>query len=203
MHSMDIPLRGSVTGWIDRMKAGDAAAADPLWQRYFERLVALARKKLPGRFRRARDEEDVALSALHSLCTGAAAGRFHVLCDRASLWRLLVMLTARKAAAQVQHQSRQKRGGARVRGDSAFDACADDIGFAGLPGPEPTPEVIALMREEIQRRLDQLGDASLREVALLTLEGWTNEEMAQKMNRSTRSIERKLAAIRKIWQREE
>ena len=197
---MDTPAKGSVTGWIDRIKDGDGGAADPLWQRYFERLVALARKKL-GRGRRVADEEDVALSAIHSLCAGAAEGRFHVLSDRASLWRLLVMLTARKAAAQIQHQNRQKRGGGRVRGDSVFDAgAADAIGWEQVAGSTPTPEFLAQMQEEIERRLDQLGDDSLRNVALLTLEGWTNDEMAKKMNRSTRSIERKLTAIRKIWQ---
>jgi len=173
-----------------------------LWRRYFERLVALARKKLSRRARRVADEEDVALSALHSLCAGAAQGRFHVLSDRDSLWRLLVMLTARKAADQLQHQNRQKRGGGKVRGDSVLEAGADSIGWAQVAGSTPTPEFVAQMHEEIQRRLDQLGDDSLREVALLTLEGWTNDEMAKKMDRSTRSIERKLTAIRKIWQTE-
>ena len=33
----------SVTRWIDLLKAGDPAAAQPLWQRYFEQLVRLAR----------------------------------------------------------------------------------------------------------------------------------------------------------------
>ena len=54
---------GSVTGWIDRLKAGDHAAAQPLWERYFARLVGLARQRLEGQPRRAADEEDVALSA--------------------------------------------------------------------------------------------------------------------------------------------
>jgi hypothetical protein len=37
--------RGSVTAWISRLKAGEAAA-QPLWERHFRRLVALARSKL-------------------------------------------------------------------------------------------------------------------------------------------------------------
>jgi hypothetical protein len=27
---------GSITGWIDHLRAGDRAAAAPLWQRYFQ-----------------------------------------------------------------------------------------------------------------------------------------------------------------------
>src|SRR5262249_670181 len=52
----------SVSVWLDRLRAGDPAAAQRLWDRYFERLVGLARGKLAARFRRAADEEDVALS---------------------------------------------------------------------------------------------------------------------------------------------
>jgi hypothetical protein len=52
---------GSVSHWIRQLQAGDPAAAEPLWQRYFRRLVGLARARLRGAPRRAADEEDVAL----------------------------------------------------------------------------------------------------------------------------------------------
>src|SRR5438067_2490766 len=54
---------GSVTLWIGRLRAGDPDAAGPLWERYFQRLVGLARARLRGAPRRVSDEEDVALSA--------------------------------------------------------------------------------------------------------------------------------------------
>jgi len=41
---MSIP--GSVTGWLARLQAGDDTAAQPLWERYFLRLVTLARSRL-------------------------------------------------------------------------------------------------------------------------------------------------------------
>ena len=41
-----MPPDASVTQWLDRLKAGDPAAAQKLWERYFRRLVGLARKKL-------------------------------------------------------------------------------------------------------------------------------------------------------------
>jgi hypothetical protein len=37
---------GSVTHWIGALKAGDKEAAQPLWERYFDRLVRLAGAKL-------------------------------------------------------------------------------------------------------------------------------------------------------------
>src|SRR5207249_6675395 len=66
------PVDSSVSAWIDRLKDGDPAAAQPLWERYFGRLVGLARDRLRGAARRAADEEDVALSAFDSFCRGAA-----------------------------------------------------------------------------------------------------------------------------------
>jgi hypothetical protein len=59
---------GSVTRCIVLLKAGESAAAQEIWDRYFGRLVALARARLRTAARRVADEEDVALSALDSFC---------------------------------------------------------------------------------------------------------------------------------------
>ena len=53
----------------------------------------------------------MALSAFDSFCRNAERGRFPQLADRDSLWRLLVVITARKAAHLVRDETRQKRGG--------------------------------------------------------------------------------------------
>src|SRR5262245_852190 len=103
---------GSVSHWIASLKEGDSAAAQPLWERYYRRLLALARKKLrASRRRAAADEEDVVQNAFHSFFRAVADGRFPQLDDRDSLWRLLVTITARKAIRQHLHEHRQKRGG--------------------------------------------------------------------------------------------
>src|SRR6516165_2981413 len=112
---MSTDAEGSVTRWIGDLKAGGGSAAQPLWERYFERLVRLARNKLRSSHRRAavEDEEDAALSAFDSFCRGAAAGRFPRLTDRDDLWRLLVVLTIRKALDQLERHGAAKRGGDR------------------------------------------------------------------------------------------
>ena len=83
--------------WIGLLQDGDPAAAQRLWERYFHRLVGLARVKLQGQPRRAADEEDVALSAFDSFCRRASDGCFPHLGDRDNLWHLLDTITARKA----------------------------------------------------------------------------------------------------------
>ena len=133
----------SVSAWLDRLQAGDPSAAHRLWQRYFPRLVGLARQKLRDAPRRVADEEDVALSAFGSFCRAAEAGRFPDLLDRDGLWRLLVVITARKAAHLLRDQGRQKRGGRggprmprrrAPRGRSAWTRSS-----AGSPAPSSPP----------------------------------------------------------------
>ena len=98
---------GSVTRWISLLKDGDRAAASPLWEAYFHRLVALARDRLRGTPRRAADEEDVALAAFDSFYRRAERGQFPKLQDRDDLWRLLFVLTVRKAIDLARREARQ------------------------------------------------------------------------------------------------
>src|SRR5262245_49034931 len=120
---------GSVTLLIHQLKAGNEDAAQLVWERFFTHLVQVARKRCAGIPRRAADEEDVALSAFDSFCRRHVRGEFD-LQNRDDLWRLLVLITVRKAADAVQHESRLKRGGGRVVGESGlFSAAGEpDIG---------------------------------------------------------------------------
>ena len=188
---------GSVTLWIERLKAGDPAAAGPLWQRYFRRLVALARQELGASPRRVADEEDVALEAFDSFCRGAEQGRFPRLEDRHNLWALLVTLTERHAFDLRAHEGRQKRGGGQVRGDSAFAEAADQ-----QAGREPTPEFAAMVAEECRRLLGRLADAELRRIAVMKLEGYTNDEIAGRLGCVRTTVERRLRLIRAVWEGE-
>ena len=54
-------------------QGGDPAAAQRLWERYFHRLVGLARAKLQGHPRRAADEESDELAPNHSMTSSARA----------------------------------------------------------------------------------------------------------------------------------
>src|SRR6516162_10077120 len=149
---------GSVTRWIGDLVAGDAAgsAAQKLWERYFDRLVHLARDRLRAGPRGPADAEDAALDTFDSFCRGAAAGRFPRLDDRDDLWSLLVTITVRKAADQLRRERRQKRGGGRVRG--AQELGRADAGGGGLDeviGREPTPDLAAMVAEQYLHLLER------------------------------------------------
>jgi len=194
-----------ISRWVDRLATGDVSAAGHLWQSYYTKLVDLARRRLRSSPRRVADEEDVALSAFDSFCRGAAAGRFPDLNDRHDLWKLLVTLTIRKSTAQLRREHAQKRGGAQVRGESVFveaSESGDAAGIAAVLGDEPTPELAAMAAEQCECLLDKLDDPSLRQVALLKLEGYANHEIAQQIGCGLRTVDRKLNRIRECWTQE-
>lgn len=187
----------SVTMWLRELEKGDAQAAQQLWERYYTRLVALAKKKLGGAPRRAADEEDVVISAFESFCRGAEEQRFPALADRDDLWQVLVMITVRKAINQAAHEGRQKRGGGRVRGDSALGPSLDDV-----VGESPSPVFAAILAEEYRRLLNSLTDDTLRQIAVRKMEGFSHEQIAEQLDCSTRTVVRKLRLIRKMFSEE-
>lgn len=194
---------GSITGWIAEMKAGDLAAAQPLWERYFARMVDLARARLRASGHRVRDaaadEEDAALSAFDSLCAGLVRGQFPRLADRDDLWRLLVVITTRKVRAQARRRLRQKRGAGQVRAATDVDGDESDDGLlARAVGSEPTPEFAVMVAEEYRRLLDRLDDDVLRRVAILRMEGHTTDAIAGQLGCARRTVARQLALIRLI-----
>jgi DNA-directed RNA polymerase specialized sigma24 family protein len=196
---------GSVSHWIAQLKAGDRAAAQPLWETYCRQLVDRARRKLAGHPRRAADEEDVALSAFDSFYRGAERGRFPQLNDRHDLWQLLVVLTERKAIDLIHRERRARRGGGRVLDEGALPAAAssaEEPAFAQLSDREPTPAFTAQVAEECQRLLDCLADPELKAVALWKMEGYTIDEIAAKLGCVARTVDRKLRLIRRTWEKE-
>jgi RNA polymerase sigma factor (sigma-70 family) len=185
----------SVTQWISALKQGDQSAAQGLWEAYYHRLVSLAQARLRDAPRRIADEEDVALSAFDSFCRGARGDRFPRLDHRNDLWQILVMITVRKAIDLRNYEGRQSRGMGKVQSLTELT----QEGLETIGGAEPSAELAAQLSEEYQRKMEQLGDSTLRSVATWKLEGYTNDEIAARLGCVTSTVERKLARIRGKW----
>ncbi len=191
---------GSVTFWIANLQEGeDSIAQQELWDRYFRRLVALARAKLGTLPKGPADEEDVAISAMQSLFHGFAQDRFPALNDRNNLWSLLAKITARKAINERTKQKAQKRGGGiaplpiNAQADTSvagLDPMDDDLG----------PDFVVTMEEQLHQLMDLLPDETVRKIASRKLEGWTNAEIAEELGVVERTVERKLSLVRSCWQ---
>jgi DNA-directed RNA polymerase specialized sigma24 family protein len=173
-----------ITGSDDRAVVDDAVRA--LWERYFDRLVRLARRRLRHAPSAMHDEEDVALSAIKSFCRRAADGRFPRLADRRDLWRILMTIAVRKAAGLFRSPS----------------AWTQDSGVLDqIVGREPSPALAATVADEMRHLLEFLPNDSYRTIALKKLEGYTNDDIGASLGCSTKNVEYKLRNIRATWLR--
>lgn len=186
----------SVTRWLRQLEAGHDHAAQQLWEVFFQRLVRLAQVRLQATPHGPADAEDVALSAFASFCRGVENQRFPELTDRHSLWRLLVSITIHKLLHMQRDQNRLKRGGAFRRIE--LDGHEERSAVESIVGKEPSPELAVEVAEQYELWMKALGSDELVQLAQWKLEGFSNDEIAMKSGRTTRTIERKLNLIRKV-----
>ncbi len=197
-----MPGPESVRCMIDQIRAGDGEAVGRLWDAFFPRLVPLANKHLK-RFRAAQDGEDVALSAIKSFCARVGRGQYDDLKAAGDLWGLLAAITVHKAKDVRRRELRIKRGGGNVMGESELnDSRHRARGLDDHEDYEPTAEAVVLMADELRWLLAQLEDDSMREVAILRLEGHSVAEISRKLGVVNRTVERKLSRTRNIWAKE-
>jgi DNA-directed RNA polymerase specialized sigma24 family protein len=186
---------GSVTYFFGQLQAGDSAAAEQIWLRFFPRLAALARKSLAGRPQQMADADDAAQSAFASFCQRVRGGEFSI-ADRDDLWNLLGLITKRKARAQVRRELAEKRGGGKVLGEGALaKPDGSPLPLDEAAGELAPPEFDA----SVEELLDQL-EPEVREIAVLRLLGYRNREIAERLDCTERKVERKLQLIRLAWE---
>ncbi|MFO0914355.1 MAG: sigma-70 family RNA polymerase sigma factor [Pirellulales bacterium] len=186
--------------WIQLARDGDPAAQQALWDRFFPQLVRLARQRLQNQPLRVGDEEDVALSVLESFFRASQdpeKKNLQQLRGGDQLWRLLSRMTQRKVIDYLRHAQRQKR---QVVGESALGPASPDDPRAidGRTDPLPSPLLELIVADEVRQRLQQLNDP-MRHVAVAKLEGYTNQEIAERLGCSLATVERRLKMIRELW----
>jgi DNA-directed RNA polymerase specialized sigma24 family protein len=192
---------GSVTHWLNQLAGDDDSVAQrALFDRYFAKLVELGQQKLNSAPRAVEDEEDLALSAMDSFFRRAADGQFPLLAHRHELWSLLVTIVTRKAVNRLKKERALKRGWAQHGTRPAvLNGSHQGASPTELMAGDPTPDALAEMDEEFHRRLASLDDELLRDVALLRLQGFTNEEIAGRLGVAERTVRRKINRIRREW----
>jgi DNA-directed RNA polymerase specialized sigma24 family protein len=191
----------SVSNWLERLKDGDEEAVRLLLERYFRRLLGLARARLVALgWQVLADEEDVALSAFHDFYQAARAEKYADLRGRDSLWRVLARFVANKAKALVDWERAAKRGGGRVQGESALGTAGGgssdaEAGLERVPSPELGPDLQLEMKERFESFLAELSEQEAT-IACLRMEGHSTEEIADQIRLAPATVRRRLAVIR-------
>ncbi len=187
-----------ISTWIAQLRDADEVAARNVWEHFSSRLVAIARNNIRSNTRRTYDEEDVVLSMFRSICTGMSEGRFPDMRDRESLWGLMLVITSQKVSNRHRFDQQQKRDIRRTLTDSVF--YDSELSDTPLTSREPTPEFAAEFNETCDRLFACLDDPDLREIAALKLEGFTDSEIAEKLDCSRRTVQRRMTMIRRQWE---
>jgi len=190
-----------VSLWIEQLAAADHDAASRLWAHFCQRLMVFARSRMSPSTRRIYDEEDAAVSAFRSICRGIEAQRFPEIGDRGNLWALLVVITSRKIANQFRYEHQQRRNANRTLTETMLQPSDGSIVsvLQSLPSHEPTPAFAVEVADMSEYLMSQLPESDLKRLVLLKLEGHTNEDIAELMKITRRTVQRKLERIRRVW----
>jgi|1185.fasta_scaffold57482_2 DNA-directed RNA polymerase specialized sigma24 family protein len=183
----------SISEWLGRLREGEAAAAQNLWDRYSAKLIRLAKQRLGTSPPGISNEDDLALSVFASVFRGAAEGRFEKVTSRDELWWLLLAITKQKAVDYRRRESALKRGAHHASINYSLDE---------LVASTPSPDFAAALEDEYARLLEGLPNDMLRKIATLRMEGYTAAEIAQQTSIAVRAVERKLQMVRNKWKAE-
>jgi len=179
--------KGSFTQLMSRLKDGDQAAAAEVFQRYTRPLMALASSQFDSWLRRKVDVEGVVQSALKSFFVRQGEGQFEGLEDWENLWGLLTVITLRKCYRRHEYLHAECRDPARevarLNPAGSEEECLEAI------GREPTPLEAAMLAETVERLLGSLAPPE-RAILELSLQGYSTTEIADRVNRSKRTVRR-------------
>jgi DNA-directed RNA polymerase specialized sigma24 family protein len=151
-------------------------------------MVRVAEARLRGAPCRVGGAEDVAVDAFLRFCRDVQKqGRFPDLSSRDNLLRLLFRFTVCEAGDFRTREARRHRA---VRGDSALG----EAGFELHAGREPPPEGQAQLASLLAKLPEE--ELQLRSIALLRLEGLSNDEIATACKLSRATVERRFNMIR-------
>lgn len=176
---------------LNGVRQGNEQAATDLFERYVERLIRLAQSRLSAKLRRRLDPEDVVQSVYRSFFSHAKDGRYQ-LQQSGDLWRLLAAITVNKVRNQARH------GAARKRAVGAEVNIAGNSGIMGIP-PEticgPSSEELTVLMEEIEHEMRALSELK-RQIVELRLQGRANEEIAEQVQCTERTVQRTLKQLK-------
>jgi RNA polymerase sigma-70 factor, ECF subfamily len=183
--------------FLARLQARDGDAARELFHRFTRQLIALARRRFDAGLKDRVDPEDVVQSAYKSFFLRYGGEKLDV-CNWNSLWGLLTVITLRKCVERVAYYRAQCRDvGREAVAPPGAEGWAP---WVGTPGREPTPLEAALLGETVEQLFAGL-DEDERPVVELSLQGYTTQEISERLGRVERTVRRLRERVRKRLER--
>jgi RNA polymerase sigma-70 factor, ECF subfamily len=178
------------------LRIGIAAPADnATFERFTRRLIGLARAHLGARLRHKVDPEDVVQSAYKSFVLRYGDAEIGSK-GMDALWSFLALITLRKCADKARHFQAECRD---FRREASADV-GDSEPWRGAICREPTPEHAAVIAETVEQLLADIAPAE-RPIIELSLQGYSTQEVSERLGRAERSVRRLRERLRKQLER--
>lgn len=174
---------------IQMFRAGNDSAARELFDRYCERLMKLAKRRIGQRMTSRVDPEDVIQSAFRTFFTRVRNDQFTFEGEN-DLFKLLIRLTVHKTLRQVAYHRAAKR---NPELEAGHGSDAQEM-LQQLAATDPPPEVEVALIDEFERFMGQLPEFD-RKVLEMKLQGHTTTEIADALGSYDRKIRRVVERI--------
>jgi DNA-directed RNA polymerase specialized sigma24 family protein len=189
----------SVAALIPGLRAADQEAQNQLWVKFYDSVVRLVASKMNGTRCTIYTPEDVAIDVFmdffRKMSEPKSVEKFPTLPDRQSVWKLLVRFTIWET---FDYLEKIRRRSIKEVGESALG----ELGIHRVEGSEPLPGY----NLELAELLDQLNDPvepkhgeKLRTVARMRMDGYADQEIAEQLKCSVRTVRNKVKTIQDIW----
>jgi RNA polymerase sigma-70 factor (ECF subfamily) len=179
------PTDGSL---LRRFQRGSEDAATELYLRYASRLRQLAQARCPADLAQRVDADDIVQSVFSSFFRRARAGHYAVP-DGEELWKLLLVIALNKIRTQGNFHRRACRD---VRATLPVELLPED-----LPDKQHDETALAQLKLVIAEALQGQPEV-YQEVVRLRIEGHDVVEIARRVHRSRRTVERALVEFREL-----
>jgi len=166
-----------------RLRLGSEDAATQIYLRYVHRLRALARARSSPDLARCVDAEEIVQSVFGSFFRRAKSGYYDVP-EGEELWRLFLVIALNKIRAKGSFYRAAKRNVRMTTNGAVMEALQDDDATA---------------MQDLKNSIDEATErltAEQRDMVVLRIEGYRVDEIAERMKRSKRTVERILQAVR-------
>ena len=172
---------------LRRFQRGEANASTALYLRYAQRLRALAEAQSSPELKRRVEPEEIVQSVFRTFFRRASKGDYAVP-EGEEIWKLLLVIALNKVRTAGAFHRAAKRDLRQTASGPAYERAVQ----AETGDDEAALIVLKLVIDELLEGLP----AANRQMIELRIEGYEVAEIAQKVQRSKRSVERVLQDFR-------
>ena len=174
--------------WLEQLLESTPGYESEVFEQFAQRLLGLARTRLPQKMSARVDADDVVQSVFRTFFRRHTKGQFHFESEY-DVWHLLAAITYRKVLNTIRFHNQDLRNATREHPNPDQSPILAD--------PNPGPESVMIMMDYTRWILDRLPDQH-RQVMQLRMEGHTVREVAEHVGLSERSVKRVLSRVRQL-----